>query len=324
MTDKQKAIRKLSDFDFEREGASVSLVGPSVGGAANGRKTLVTKSTHNIDKEHVEKASQVTVTMNIVDYLYRFFDLWYEDAVVLARIFGYDTTPDEVETNDNWYDNYIQEKVDAVSIMKSLVVDKSPDEVKKAVSELSPQDYLKVIKSQEIFEQNFDKVKADIKKSSDKQTEGVTESNKDSISPNVDTIKNKEDLMSEFISKSAHDSKVKEEIEKALSPLKTKLEQAEEIIKQFETAKKEAVAKARQEKIATVEKDAEAAKELFTSLESVSDDVFESIVKALKRKDDQLNNSEILKEVGGQGRQVVTDEVEDVTAKILKQKFQGK
>ena len=42
--DTKKAKKKLSDFSFEKEGCHISLVGPSMGGAANGYSTLTLKS----------------------------------------------------------------------------------------------------------------------------------------------------------------------------------------------------------------------------------------------------------------------------------------
>src|SRR5690606_14786119 len=141
------------------------------------------------------------------DYLRKFFGLWSEDAVVLAKVFGYNTEEEPETYDDNWYDNYIQNKVDAVSIMKSVVIDKSEEEINKAIAELSPEDYLKIVKSQEIFEKNLDQAIAEVKKSSGK-TEGVTEP-KGSNSPAVEKSKN-EESMTEFISKSALDGIVAE------------------------------------------------------------------------------------------------------------------
>lgn len=315
-----KAVRKLTNINFESEGSAVALVGKAQGGPANGRETLIFKSlnTEEVKEEDIQKASQVTVTMNIVEYLYRFFDLWYEDAEVLARVFGYDTTPDEVEYNDDWYSNYIQEKVDAVTIIKSLVIDKTEEDIKKSVAELSPEDYLKVIKSQEVFEKNVDKARASIKKSSE-SPEGVIEP-KGSKTPSVDKI-SKEESMTDFISKSALDSLVSEAVTKAVAVEKAKLDEAEQIIKQYKEEKKATVEKARKAAIADVEKEAEAAEALFKSLESVDDTTFDSVIKALKKKDEQLATSDILKEAGTQGRPVVTDEVVDTTAALLKKQF---
>lgn len=55
MTVEVQVKRKLSDFNFEVEGSHVALVGPEVGGAANGFTTLLTKSTKDITQEDVEK-----------------------------------------------------------------------------------------------------------------------------------------------------------------------------------------------------------------------------------------------------------------------------
>jgi len=315
-----KAVRKLTNINFESEGSAVALVGKEQGGPANGRQTLIFKSlnTEEVKEEDIEKASQVTVTMNIVEYLHRFFDLWYEDATVLAKVFGYNTEEDDVES-DTWYSEYIQEKVDAVVIMKSLVLDKGLEDIKKAVAELSPEDYLKVIKSQEIFEKNIDKARASIKKSSE-SPEGVIEP-KGSKTPSVDDKVNKEESMTDFISKSALDTIVNEAVTKAVAASNAKVEEAEQIIKQYKEEKKATVEKARKASIAEVEKEAEAAEALFKSLESVDDTTFDSVIKALKKKDEQLATSDILKEAGAQGRPVVTDEVVDATAALLKKQF---
>jgi hypothetical protein len=309
--------RKLSDFDFNYKGAAVALVGKAQGGPANGRTTLLTKATNKILQEDIEKASQVTVTLSITEYLRKFFCLWYEDAEVLARVFGYD-----VEEDDISYDDYLDKKVSAVSIMKSLVVDKQEDEINKSISNLIPSDYLNIIKSQEIFEKNYEKVKSSLKKSSSVKAEGVTAS-KDAISPSVEPVNNKEDVMSDFISKSAHEAGIQAAIEKALAPVQIELNKALEIIKQNEAEKAAVVAKARKDAIATVEADKEAAEELFKSLEGVSDVAFDAVVKALKKKEDKVEQSDILKEVGSQGREINQDApVVNRTLEILKAQFQ--
>lgn len=58
-----KAKRRLTDISFEHDGAHVALVGKAVGGAANGKTTLITKSTNDItdldvkqELESIEKA----------------------------------------------------------------------------------------------------------------------------------------------------------------------------------------------------------------------------------------------------------------------------
>ena len=326
-----KATHTIREFDFDYEGAAVALVGPAVGSGANSRKVLLTKSANQITTEDITKASQVTVTLPITEYLRRFFDIWYEDAEILARVFGYTTESSEsTESYDEWYNEYINEKVAAVSIMKSLVVDKTTEETQALIASLSPKDYLEIIKSQEVFEKNFEitKSKGSNKKSSDK--EGVTVPS-GAISPSVDINKqkpNKEDVMSDFISKSAHETALQEAINKALAPVQVELTKAAEIIKQFETEKAQAVAKSRKEAIAAVEADKDAAEELFKSLEKIDQSAFEAVIKALGKKQDKVESSDLLKEVGSEGNSEAVEKavgdstkVGSRTAEILKQQF---
>lgn len=75
--------------------------------------------------------------------------------------------------------------------------------------------------------------------------------------------------------------------------LEGKLEKAQGQVDKYEEATKEAVAKARKAAIAEVEKDAEQAEVLFKSLEAVGDEAFEAVLKALKAKEDKLENSDL-------------------------------
>jgi hypothetical protein len=327
-----KAKRRLSDFNFEADGSHVALVHQMQGGGANGWTTLVTKATDDVSVDEIEKASEVTVTMNIVDFLVKFFDLWYDDALVLAMTFGYDVGDAGYSFEDSaeFYSDYLQDRVDAINVMKSVVLDKSIDEIKKSIADLSSEDYLKIIKAQEVFEKNLEEavVKAtSIKESSGNNAEGVTVTkgtsvSKGTISPSVD-IKQEEDSMSEFISKAALDTLVQEAVTKAVGEVQAELTKAQEVIKQFEDEKVEAVAKARQARIAEVEKDEEAAKELYKGLEGVSEEAFEVVMKALKKKEEVLDQADLTKELGGNARVIHQDKEPQVdkTAELLKAQF---
>lgn len=326
MTKAIKATRKLSNFNFDFEGAAVALVGPAVGGAANGHTTLLTKSLEGITEEQVDKATEVQVTMNIVDFLCKFYHLWYEDAIVLATAFGYDVGDAGYSFNESAseYDEYIQEKVDAIQVMKSLVLDKEIDDIKKAVAELSAEDYLLILKAQEQFEKNFEaatlKVEA-IKKSSGIPAKGVSVS-EDTKSPSVEIQKQEEDSMSEFITKAAHEEAVSKAIEVALAPVQEELKKAKEQLEVVELAKLEAVAKARKAAIAEVEKDEAAAEALYKSLEAVSDESFEVIVKSLKAKEEKLEDSDLFKQKS-KNTEVEEPVAENATSAILKAKYQN-
>lgn len=321
------AKRRLSNFNFEKDGSHIALVGPSVGGAANQFTTLITKSTDNIKVKDIEKASEVTVTMSMVDFLCKFFGLWYEDAIVLAAIFGYQDIDEaySFQESADAYEEYLQERVDAVQIMKSLVLDKELEDIKKAVGELHPKDYLMILKAQEIFENNFEDVSAKIaalKKSSDK--EGVTVS-KETISPSVELKKQEEDSMSEFISKSAHEEAVTKAVEvaiqKALAPVQEELQKAKEQLAEVEKAKKVQVEKARKDAISEVEKDAEKAEALFKSTEVLNDEAFDVIVKSLKAKEEQLSSSDLFVRKGKNTDMDQKNDEENGTLAILKKKY---
>lgn len=313
MTRAIKATRKLSNFNFDFEGAAVALVGPAVGGAANGHTTLLTKSLEGITEDQVDKATEVQVTMNIVDFLCKFYNIWYEDALVLATVFGYDVGDAgySFDESASEYDEYIKEKVDAIQVMKSLVLDKEVDDIKKAVAELSAEDYLLILKAQEQFEKNFEaatlKVEA-IKKSSGIPAKGVSVS-KDTKSPSVEIQKQEEDSMSEFITKDAHEEAVSKAIEIALAPVQEELKKAKEQLEVIELAKLEAVAKARKEKLAGVVP-ADAVEDLYKSTEALSEDAFETVFKSLGGKQKAEEESDLFKEKGvsGEGEPVKQEE----------------
>lgn len=75
---------RLTDFDFSGDEAHLALVHRDQGGAANGYKTIVTKST-----KRVKKAQTVTVEMDLPVFLQKFFFIYEEDAKALAYLLGY-------------------------------------------------------------------------------------------------------------------------------------------------------------------------------------------------------------------------------------------
>lgn len=108
-----------------------------------------------------------------------------------------------------------------------------------------------------------------------------------------------------------------------LTAKEQELTKALEEVAKFKEEKVEAVAKARKEAIAAVEKDETAAAELFKSFEAISDEAFEAVMKALKKKEERLDESDLLKELGSKGRVVETPapEGKDLTAELLKKQF---
>ena len=75
---------RLTDFDFTCDEAHLALVHKDQGGAANGYKTIVTKSV-----KRVKKAQTVTVEMDLPAFLQKFFFIYEQDAKALAYLLGY-------------------------------------------------------------------------------------------------------------------------------------------------------------------------------------------------------------------------------------------
>ena len=97
------------------------------------------------------------------------------------------------------------------------------------------------------------------------------------------------------------------------------LQKALDQVEAFKAEKKEAVVKARQEAIASVEKDAAKAEELFKSLEALPDEAFDTVIKALAAKDAVVEDSDLF--VQKSKSSDVEVEEENGTAALLKAKF---
>ena len=123
---------------------------------------------------------------------------------------------------------------------------------------------------------------------------------------------------------------LQEEIQKAVLAAETilkaqvaekevELQKALDQVEAFKAEKKEAVVKARQEAIASVEKDAAKAEELFKSLEALPDESFDTVIKALAAKDAVVEDSDLF--VQKSKSSDVEVEEENGTAALLKAKF---
>lgn len=313
MTDKAK--RRLSNFNFESEGSHVALVGKDQGGPANGVTTLLTKATDTITEDQLEKATMVQVEMDIVEFLCMFFGMWCDDAVVLARIMGLDTEPEEDEDDSDWYEEWLNERVSAVTLMKSLVLDKTTAEIEKGVSRLKPEDLLAVMETQKQFEQNLSSQEGV------KQPKGNT--------PSVEKSNNKGTDMSEFVSKAAHEAEVTKAVEeavaKAVAEKQADLEKAQELVKAFEAKEKESVAKARKDALKQAGVAEDQVEDLYKSTEALTTEHFDAVVKAMSLKEKALVESDMFKEQGvsGEGDVVEEDGVSALT-KSYKEKFSKK
>ena len=301
-----KPKRRLKNFNFETDGSHVALVGKMQGGAANGYTTLVTKATNKIPESFIQKASQVQVTMNIEDFLRKFFGLYYDDAEILARMLGYETA----EMEDEWYDSYedyIQAQVDSVKVMKSIF---KADSIYDAVSELTEDQFESFLKDQKMIEEAMS---SEVTKS----TEGVSNQNVEKTKEDVTT-------MSEDNKDVIQKSEVESLIEKAVGELKTDLQKAQETIEAYKAKENEARIEARKQALKEAVKDEEKAEALFKSLESVDDEAFTSAVQTLKSMVTASDEGEMFTEKGVDTEQEEPAAKESATMKFLKSKYAGK
>lgn len=155
MTKQRKARRKLSDITFEKEGAHVALVSKDQGGPANGHDYALVLKANNFSQEFVEKMQQIRVTMELPEFLRKFFGMYHEDADVLAQMLGYQPEPtDTVEAMPMAsYQDYIESRLEAFEVLKSA---SDAESLADVLSKLNEDEYLAMLNDQVTLEQAFE------------------------------------------------------------------------------------------------------------------------------------------------------------------------
>lgn len=304
---KRKATRVLKDLDFSKEGCAVALVGPSVGGAANTYTTLIAKSL-NFSEDFIKKMQAVQVTLELPDFLERFFGLYGSDAEVLARLMGYvEDEKDDVE-EENYWENYIQERLSAFKVLETL---NESESVQKSLADLTEEEYLSVLNDQKYLEGIIEEAKIQ------KNATGVSGATK---SPKGRVSKKKEIPMTqevEMVEKSQLAA-----VEKALAEQQTLLQKALETVAKFEAEKKEAITKARFDSVKQAVASEEIATILFKAVGLVEDEaVFVEVVKALGDMKALVEKSAMFQEVGASAEESAPAIEESGVTKLLKAQF---
>jgi hypothetical protein len=155
MATQRKAKRKLSDISFEKEGAHVALTSKSQGGPANGHDYALVLKSNKFSEEFVEKMQQVRVTMELPDFLRKFFGMYGDDVEVLARMMGYEKPESEESEAMESYEDYIQSKMEAFEILKSA---HEADSLADLLSTLDETEYLAMLNDQERVEKAFEEL----------------------------------------------------------------------------------------------------------------------------------------------------------------------
>lgn len=290
--------RRLTDIKFEHEGAHVALVGKHQGGPANGITTLVTKATNQIDQTQIDKATQVTVTLSFEEFLRKFFNMYWDDAEVLARALGYAT-----EVDDEDYKSWIDDRVDQITIMKSVY---KAQDVEQALSELTPDQMLSLLQSQETLEKAMSAALPVGKSITDLE----------------------ETPMSESILKSAHEELVAKAVTAAVEPVQKALDEQSVVLKAaqaelevFKAAAVEAVVKARTASLVEAGQTAESAEAIVKSLETLADEAFEVVLKGYQVQKAAEAANPLFKEQGVNGVGEPDPVKVDKVAEILKAKY---
>lgn len=157
-----RAKRRLTNISFEAQGSHLALVSAEQGGPANSHDyAVVTKSTQKFSEEFFEKSAKIRVTMEICDFLQKFFGMYYEDAEVLARLLGLEEPEEEGEDSEDSdempaesYEDYIQSKLEQFELLKSLY---DTDSIPEVLSTCSEDEYLGFLRDQERLEKAFNK-----------------------------------------------------------------------------------------------------------------------------------------------------------------------
>lgn len=156
---KRKAKRKLSNIDFETEGSHIALVSKQQGGPASGADYALVMKSKGFSQEFIEKVQQVRVTMELPDFLKKFFGLWGEDADVLAYMMGYvepaETQEMEKMEAEEEYQDWIKSRMEAFEILKSA---NESENLASVLSELDEDQYLSMLKDQELIEKAFEEL----------------------------------------------------------------------------------------------------------------------------------------------------------------------
>lgn len=282
----QKPKRKLKNIDFSDDTSHIALVSKHQGGPANGADySLVLKNLNNPSPEFIQKMQQIQVTYELPDFLRKVMGMYYEDAELLARMMGYVEPEKEEDDYEDWYENYIEEKLQSFTIIKSLHEAKNLPE---ALSKLTEQDYLDVLQDQMLIEKAL---KTELDKE-EKPSKADTSTNVENTKVGASASrvnKKKEKQMTqetEMVEKSALTA-----IEKAMQETQVELQKAKELVKQFEDEKKEAIVKSKTDAVAAVvhdEKHVATIMKAAAKLDNTEDfdallEVFKSITVAVEK-----------------------------------------
>ena len=313
-----KAKKRITDLTFDHDGAHLALCSKSQGAANNWNKALIMKG-HNFSPEIIQKMQAVQVTMSIPDFLKKFFWLMEEDAKFLASIMGYVEPPeDESQEAVDDYNEWVKDNFESFSIIKSLHESKNLPE---SLSKLTGEQYLSVLNDQSLIEKAL-KEFADGSKPEANTSATNVEKTKVEASASKVTKTKKEKNMTQATAPEMVEKAVLTVLEKAMDEQKVQLQKALDMVKAFEDEKKQAVIKSKTDAVTALVKDAKQAEVLVkAALALDKQEDFEALVGVVKALVEQVDKSDLFKEVGASASADESKQEESKLAQVIKSKY---
>jgi hypothetical protein len=322
MTQQRKAKRRLSDFDFSKEGSHIALVHKDQGGAANGYETLIMKSTANFSQEFIQKAQRVKVEMELPEFLMRFYGMWYEDdAKELAKLFGwvdYSDVADKVEDAiegersvelvDSNPTDYVKTKLqdldNLVSVAKASTKEGKIDTALLAntLASLTEEQYLMLLEDQASVEKA-------LKSGGKKPNKKVVDKEQPIVKKADKAVHKEEKQMTDKVAEQEVDVVAKaqyDEIQKAFKEQEEQLQKATAMLEEFKQKEKEQIQKAREATLLAAVEAKDTAEKLFKAVGELEQEQFDVVVEVVKSLVQKASDTDMFKEVGSQqeGEQV--------------------
>jgi len=322
---KLKAKRKIKALDFTGENSAIALVSKEQGGPANSVETLVVKS-QNISLEYLEKMQAVKVTMSTPEFLERFFGLWHDQAEVLAAMMGY---KEEVETPEMEVKEWVQERLQAFEIIKSL--HEAPD-LEQALAGLNEKQYLALLNDQSMIEKALAKKESELVANASESDNSTHASVEKSVEVSTsEKTKSKEKHMTKPVNTESNVEMVEKsafvDLQKSLEDKAVELQKAMDTIAVFQKEKQELINKSKTAQFAAVVKDEKLQAPIVkAALALDSQEDFDALLGAvtemqssIEKQKETLEKSALFKE---QGASVSEDEkpAESALARVLKAK----
>lgn len=296
------AKRKLSNIDFSKEGAHVALVHKDQGGAANNCNYALVLKSSKISEEYVEKIQQIQVTLEFPEFLQKFFGLWYEDAEVLARLLGYEEPVDDSSEPEDWWENYLLEKLKSFTILKSLNESKN---LAEDLAKLDEKSALQIKKDQALVEKAWRKQERLEKKMRKENAKGTT--------PDASNNTGKTNMSEKL-----------EDVQKSLADAQAELQKARDEVASFKAKEAEAVLKSKTSKVAAVVKDEKYQPIILKAGLALADEDFGAFVESIEAIYKQVEQSAMFRETGASVEGTAKPVENNGLATLLKNKYPNK